>query len=663
MRGTASDPVSSQSSTIASDSGSGDLGVSGIILAGGSSSRLGQDKALSDVAGQAMIERVVERLQTVVDEIVLVTDAPEQFAFLGLPMIGDVYRGIGTLGGLHAGLRAIHAEYGLVVGCDMPFLNPGLLRYLISWREGNDIVMPRVGRHHEPLHAIYAKHCLPVIEQSVAAGKRRILHACVGLNIHYVEEELIATLDPLHLSFFNVNTPGDLKRMNQIMSVTAREGSSPDNLHTKEVNRRHDEVSELAEAFDSMSQELQRQSEELSTLNALTATVSQSLNLTQVLDSALDEVLRLMRGKAGWVTLRDGHGGEPCTVASRGLSKSVLLAHARCDWNRSLCAEIFESGQSRVFDGAPGHSCPATESLWNEGIAFLACIPLRSKDRVLGVMSLVGDAASNSWAFVEDSLETLTAIGRQVGVAIENARLYEELHRKETLGRQLLERGIVLQEEERRRIARELHDRTSQSLASILMMLGVLDQANSLAEVRMHVQGMRDTVAQTLDEVHNLVLELRPRVLDDLGLLAALRHFLGELRDRFRIPIDFEVLGLGDERLPSRVETALYRITQEALINVTRHAHAQNVAVLLENRGTAVVLIVEDDGRGFDVTQVMDSQVSEKNLGLHGMRERALLCGGTLTIESAPGTGTAIFVEIPLKREESDRENDPFAGG
>lgn len=212
----------------------------------------------------------------------------------------------------------------------------------------------------------------------------------------------------------------------------------------------------------------------------------------------------------------------------------------------------------------------------------------------------------------------------------------------------MMERGIDLQEEERKRIARELHDQTSQRLTSILMTLGALGEAESMAEVRAHTEDLRAMAAQTLEEVHDLALELRPSLLDDLGLLAALQHLLGEFRDRARIPVDIQVLGLDNTRLPSRVETALYRVAQEALTNVARHSKASNVGVLLENRNTSVILIVEDDGVGFDVPQVMGAHVQEGNLGLYGMRERAFLLGGTLTIESAPEEGTSIFVEIPL---------------
>jgi signal transduction histidine kinase len=448
-----------------------------------------------------------------------------------------------------------------------------------------------------------------------------------------------------------------ISRLKRFWAVVKRVGSG--DLDARVAVGGLDEITELAVAFNIMTRDLQRQGEKLSTLNMLASTVSQSLDLREVLFSAV-------RLRAGWIMLQNGRGEACHLAATRGLSEEAALAHAQCNWMQCACAEVFESGAPQIFHGEPKSRCPAAEYLRKEGLVFRACVPLRSKDRVLGVgvMSLAGIASSRMWILTEGSLDTLTAIGRQVGIAIENASLYEELRQTEMLRRQLYERGIDLQEEERRRIARELHDQTSQRLTSILMTLGVLGEAVSLTDVRTYVKDLRAMAAQTLEEVHNLALELRPRLLDDLGLLAALRHYLGEFRDRFYMPVDLQVVGMGDGRLPSRVETALYRIAQEALTNVAKHAQAHNVGVLLENRGSSMVLIVEDDGKGFDVSQVMSAHVNEKNLGLYGMRERASLLDGTLTIESAPETGTSVFAEIsldrPLKREESSREQNPF---
>jgi len=193
--------------------------VSGIILAGGNSLRLGQEKALVDSGGETLIERVVRRLEGVVSRIVLVTNDPERHAFLGLPMVGDVYPGVGTLSGLHAGLAAIEAPYGLAVGCDMPFLNPQLLRYMISLRGGCDAVVPRVGRYREPLHALYARACAAQFAQAIEAGQRRIMHALEGARICYVERDAIVRYDPQLRSFFNVDEAPDLERMRALLAL------------------------------------------------------------------------------------------------------------------------------------------------------------------------------------------------------------------------------------------------------------------------------------------------------------------------------------------------------------------------------------------------------------------------------------------------------------
>lgn len=192
--------------------------VTGIILAGGSSVRLGQDKALIDAGGETLIERVVRRLEGAVERIVLVTNEPERYAFLGLSMVGDVYPDIGTLGGLHAGLAAIETPYGIAVGCDMPFLNPALLRYMISLQSGCDAVIPRVGRYREPLHALYARSCAARFAQAIEAGHRRIVRALEGARICYVEREAIERFDPQLRSFFNVNQPKDLAQMRALLS-------------------------------------------------------------------------------------------------------------------------------------------------------------------------------------------------------------------------------------------------------------------------------------------------------------------------------------------------------------------------------------------------------------------------------------------------------------
>ena len=197
--------------------------ISGIVLAGGSSSRLGEDKAFIDVGGEPLVARVVGRLRAVVhDEIVLVTDHPARYAFLELPTTGDHYRGVGVLAGLHAGLCAVRTEHAIVVGCDMPFLNPALLRDLASRRHGYDVVMPQLGAYYEPLHAIYGRSCIPLIKRAIEDGHRRIRRALDGARVCYVPQDQIVRTDPELHSFFNVNRPADLARLRDLLAAVPR---------------------------------------------------------------------------------------------------------------------------------------------------------------------------------------------------------------------------------------------------------------------------------------------------------------------------------------------------------------------------------------------------------------------------------------------------------
>lgn len=229
----------------------------------------------------------------------------------------------------------------------------------------------------------------------------------------------------------------------------------------------------------------------------------------------------------------------------------------------------------------------------------------------------------------------------------ELGRLDELRQERENLRRKLLEGVITAQEEERRRIARELHDSTSQSLTSLKMSLQILQANCNSPQVDSQVNDLRQVVDHTLDEVHDLAIQLRPAALDDLGLAVALERYTHEWRARHNIAVDM-VIHLGKQRLPQEIETALYRIVQEALTNVARHAAAQTVSVLVERRRGDVVAVIEDDGRGF----MLDKTIGKRHLGLLGIRERSELLGGTLSLESAPQEGTSVFVTIPVTHNE-----------
>jgi signal transduction histidine kinase len=180
---------------------------------------------------------------------------------------------------------------------------------------------------------------------------------------------------------------------------------------------------------------------------------------------------------------------------------------------------------------------------------------------------------------------------------------------------------------------------------------GETDGSEELVVSPARLQDLKAIVADTLDGVRDLALGLRPSVLDDLGLVPALQRTIRAFNARHQLPIDFQPVRMEGVRLTQPVETALYRIVQEALTNVVQHAGADRVSLLLEARAGTVTLIVEDDGGGFDADRLMRNPVDRRWLGLYGMRERAELLGGTLTVESTPGLGTTVFVEVPLHDE------------
>lgn len=236
----------------------------------------------------------------------------------------------------------------------------------------------------------------------------------------------------------------------------------------------------------------------------------------------------------------------------------------------------------------------------------------------------------------------------------ELARSRAELERKEEMRARLLDQVITAQEDERKRIARELHDEASQALTSLMVGLRLLEQRPELVEGREALADLRALTGKTLDAVHDLALQLRPSVLDDLGLVPATDRLVTDFQRTYGISGAFETNLRTGARLPAAIETALYRIAQEALTNVARHAGARSVSLLLEARHGFVTLIVEDDGRGFDVASCMSGARDNRCLGVFGMRERAALLEGTLTIESTPGSGTTVFVEIPLPSETAN---------
>jgi PAS domain S-box-containing protein len=230
----------------------------------------------------------------------------------------------------------------------------------------------------------------------------------------------------------------------------------------------------------------------------------------------------------------------------------------------------------------------------------------------------------------------------------------EEIKQAETMHRILLEHTLSAQEEERRRIARELHDEAGQLLTALLVGLRTLEDARKLADVKVQGRRLREITAQAIDEVGRLARGLHPTVLDDHGLGVALSRYATEYTKTHNIAVDITLDEIDSSNLPSGVQIALYRILQEALTNVARHSGAKAVSIRFTGSAAAVEVEVIDDGCGFDTKAVA---VSSHRLGIQSMRERAAMLGGTVSFTSGP-KGTRILVQVPL----ANRDFQPLAG-
>ncbi|MHB8858145.1 MAG: sensor histidine kinase [Thermoleophilia bacterium] len=212
---------------------------------------------------------------------------------------------------------------------------------------------------------------------------------------------------------------------------------------------------------------------------------------------------------------------------------------------------------------------------------------------------------------------------------------------------------IKAQEEERKRIARELHDETSQSLTGLVIGIRMVQEIvpETMPELTERLENINDLAHATLNEVHTMAVRLRPSVLDDLGLAAALRSYAKEFSENTGIAVDMQLLGMSQRLLPE-LETVLYRVVQEALTNVARHSEASQCMVTLRRKDNMIKGTIRDNGQGFDSQKVMMSDEKGRGLGLHGMKERIELVGGSLEFDSRPQDGTTIFIEVPLQSKE-----------
>ncbi len=278
-------------------------------------------------------------------------------------------------------------------------------------------------------------------------------------------------------------------------------------------------------------------------------------------------------------------------------------------------------------------------------------VPLRRGNNLLGVLYL--EILDSRRRFRQRDIRLTTLFANQVAISMENARLLATVREHRSDLRELSAQLINAQEEERKRISRELHDELGQTLTAMSINLAIIETALLPGRDPLVMERLTETselVDQTLDQIRDLSLELRPSLLDDLGLLPALRWYINGYAERGGVHVQLETMGL-DDRLSPAMETVLYRVCQEALTNVARHAQASRVHIRLERTQDTITAVVEDNGVGFDAEQPAVPGSPQRGVGLLGIRERVSSQGGSIRVESRPESGTRLIVKIPLARE------------
>jgi signal transduction histidine kinase len=369
-------------------------------------------------------------------------------------------------------------------------------------------------------------------------------------------------------------------------------------------------------------------SRQLESLQEIGTALSSELDLPRLLELVATRLRELIGARIVAIALPGRDGLRVAAIAGEGTGE---LMHAELPPD-SKGARVLARARSERVDSLIEDPEVLQEVARRFGATSGLYVPLLVQGKAIGIL-LAHDKRGGDIRFSNADLRLTEQFADRAAVAVDLS------HR---VARDSLRRLVEGQELERRRLARELHDETGQALTSVLLGLRALEDAKDEQQVRRAAADLRELVVATLQDVRRLAVELRPKALDDFGLVAALERLVQTFSDATGIAVELQAR-LDEERLPSEVETTLYRIVQEALTNVAKHADARAVSVLLVRRDSSVAAVVEDDGRGF-----ASDDADRGGIGLDGMRERVALLEGRLDVESSPGGGTTLVAEVPL---------------
>jgi signal transduction histidine kinase len=365
-------------------------------------------------------------------------------------------------------------------------------------------------------------------------------------------------------------------------------------------------------------------------LNEIGSALASEVELERLLALVAERLKELIDARLVLIALPDGDDGLRVTAAAGGAD----LVGTRLALGSTKVGRVLERGRTERVDAVVDDPEIDQRVARELGISSALYVPLTVRGRAIGVVA-AHDKLGGDPRFEEGDARLAESLVARAAIAVDLS---------ERVTRDALRRVVHAQEVERARLARELHDETGQALTSILLGLKGLEDMVAGDETRAAVSALRELVVSTLQDVRRLAVELRPAALDDFGLVPALERLATTVAEQSGLMVDLEAR-LDDLRLPPDAETAFYRIVQEALTNTLKHAHATRVSITLVRKGEAAVVVVEDDGAGFDPAATRPGA-----LGLVGMHERMALVGGRLSVESSPGAGTTIAAEVPLGR-------------
>ena len=392
---------------------------------------------------------------------------------------------------------------------------------------------------------------------------------------------------------------------------------------------------------------IQQRNTELSILNSIAMVLNFTMDLDHILEVTLERARKILSVKKGGIFLFGDDDNTPTMRVGFGLPEATQKKPAQLEFKDTMLMEYLVQ---KKIELEPEASFPPFQVRYRAGgkpSLWLTCFLITSKRKAVGFLgfeTLKGRVLSNQ----ENHM--LGSLGNLLGNAIENTKLMETIRQHRHELRQLTEKLFQSQEEERRRIARELHDEAGQSLTAVKLGLDRLEQKVPTENLALQndLKDIRKMLVRTSSEIRSLSYKLHPTLLVDLGLEPALKLYFNEIRDHSNLDIHFNMIGF-DKRMNRDLETALYRFSQEALTNTLKHSGAETFKCKIIRSYPNLIFTAEDDGTGFDGK--IDNR-EKRSLGLIGMRERALLLGGTFQLKGGPGEGVRIRIEIPMSGEQ-----------